>query len=609
MVVFKMNNRIPDEVVEKVRKANDIVDVVENYVQLKKQGRNYFGLCPFHGEKTPSFSVTQDKQIYYCFGCKKGGNVISFLMELEGYSFYEALNFLAEKSGIDLSDAGIREPTSNVSEESQQLLSVYEWLTKLYQHILKYTEEGKQGYNYFQQRGITDESIQTFQLGYAPNIKNFTADFLTKKGFHQQLLVKAGLLGIQDDQTAYDRFSGRIIFPIRNHLGKIVAFGGRTITDEKPKYLNSSESDLFHKSRILYNFDLAKKHIRKANEVILLEGQMDVISAYQAEIGHVVATLGTALSESQAQLIRRYVDTAVICYDSDFAGLEASYRAALLLRTAGCHVKIANLPENMDPDQYIKTYGSEDFLNKIIKNSDTFINFYMRYIKRNYNLQIESDRITYIQEILKEIAKIESTVEREHYIRDLSNEFQLSMDSMLDEIHKIRQNAQFTEDKRAKNRYTNKASSKQLTNQLYPAFQNAERQLLAYMLQNKGIAERVQKDLAGNFNIEVHKIIATHLYAFYEEATAPDVSGYLDKLDDEQLKQLVIEISMISIREDIDEQEIRDLIKMIKNHAEENTSLHELYLQQKQAEQENDPIRAAQIAMQIIAIKKQFNNR
>src|SRR5690625_3757602 len=375
-MVVRTVKRIPDEVIDNVRNHNDIVDVVSEYVQLKKQGNNYFGLCPYHDENTPSFSVAEDKQIFHCFGCKKGGNVFTFLMEIEGFTFYESVKTLASESGIQLPNINTHE--SSISKENQDILTAYDWLMKLYHHLLRYTQEGKDGLEYLKKRGITEKSIEKFQLGFSSHQTDFTVNFLKKKGFHEQLLVKAGILNIQNNDRVTDPFTGRVIFPIRNHLGNTIAFGARATGDIKPKYLNSSENELFNKSRLLFNFDFAKRHIRKENEVILFEGQMDVISAYQADVRNVVATLGTSLTESQAKLLKRYVDTVIICYDADHAGVEASYRAAILLRQVGCQVKIARLEESMDPDNFIKQHGAPLFKKNVIDTSDTFITFYMR---------------------------------------------------------------------------------------------------------------------------------------------------------------------------------------------------------------------------------------
>jgi DNA primase len=600
-----MSNQIPEEVIEEVRKANDVVDVIGEYVQLKKQGRSYVGLCPFHSEKTPSFSVTQEKQIFHCFGCGKGGNVVTFLMEMENFSFYEALKYLADRSSIQLPKQEYREKSS-LSEENQSILSAYEWLTKLYHHLLKFTKDGKAGYNYFRQRGINEETVDAFQLGFAPNVKDFTAEFLKKKGFHLQLLVKSGLLSLQDNQTATDRFKGRVIFPIRNHLGKTVGFGGRAIMEQEPKYLNSAESDLFQKGKLLYNFDLAKRHIRKQSEVILFEGYMDVISAYQSGFKNVIATMGTALTENQAKLLRRYVDTVILCYDSDNAGLEGTYKAAELLRTTGCQVKVANMDNGMDPDDFIKKNGAEAFDNQVIKASDTYMGFYMRYLKKDYNLNLEGDRIQYIEKVLKQLAMIDSGIEREYYLKELSNEFSISLDTLQDELNNNRQQAGNHKDKSEKNRYTNRGSNFSNQRKLLPAFHNAEKQLISYMLQDVNITDRVQEEIGAAFNVDEHKIIATHLYAFYEAGYPADVSLFIEKLSDPGVKQLVAEIAMTPVHADISDQVIQDYLRIIRTEMNDLGSIKTLKEAQKLAEQQNDPIKAAQIAMEIIELQKQW---
>jgi len=391
-------------------------------------------------------------------------------------------------------------------------------------------------------------------------------------------------------------------------LGKVIAFGARAINDQKPKYLNSSENDLFKKSRILFNFDLAKRHMRKKHEAILFEGQLDVISAYQIGLKNVVATLGTALTDSQAKLLKRYVDTVIICYDDDHAGLEASYKAATLLKDVGCQVKVARLIEGLDPDGYIKKYGSTSFEENIIHTSDTYITFYMRYLKKDYNLSLEGDRINYIQNVLKQIAMIESSVEREYYLIDLSEEYNLSIDTLKEEVNIFRRNRGFGKDKREENRYTNVKSISYDERKLLPAYHNAERQLLAYMLQDKAITDRVQKEIQASFQIEAHKVIATHLYAYYEDNQTPNVSMFIERLTDETLKQLVIEIAMLPILDNISDEEISDYIRVIQSQTSDMQLINKYREEQKLAEKQQDHIRAAQIAMQIIEIKKQLKN-
>lgn len=601
-----MANQIPEPIIEEVKKSNDIVDVIGEYIQLKKQGKNYFGLCPFHGENTPSFSVTQEKQIFRCFGCGKGGNVFSFLMEMENFTFYEALKHLADRSGVELPETSIKKESS-LSEETEQMLSAYGWLTKLYHHLIKYQKDGKDGLEYLKSRGITKEMLEEFQVGYAPNKRDFTAKFLMQKGYSKPMLLKSGILAGNDNNEVIDRFRGRIIFPIRNALGRTVGFGGRSLTDDSgPKYLNSSEGELFQKSKLLYNFDLAKRHIRKENEAILMEGYMDVISAYQAGIKNVVATMGTALTETQAKLLNRYVDTVIICYDGDSAGIEARYKASLLLRSIGCDVRIANLDAKEDPDSYIQQHGGDAFRERVIRTSDSYMSFFMRYQRRHFNLQVESERIEYIERVLKELSMIESALEREYYIQELHKEFDLSVETLMNQLTQYDKRVPAAKDNQGNKSYTNQYVSVN-KRKLYPAYVNAEKRILSYMLQDAYIAEKVQYDLGAGFNVNDHKIVATHLYAFYEEGNAPDISLFMERLSDEHLKNQVIELALSSDVENSTEEEIDDYLRMIHREANQSQTKKSLKEQQKKAERENDPLEAARLAMELIQLQKQKN--
>jgi len=602
-----MSNQVPEEVIEEIKNSNDIVDVVGEYVQLKKQGKSYVGLCPFHGEKTPSFSVTKEKQIFHCFGCGKGGNVITFLMEMESFTFYETLKYLADKSGVSLPDQITLQDNHSFSTENQSVLSAYEWLTKLYHHLLRYTKDGKEGLDYLKERGIREETIDLFQLGYAPNEAEFTATFLQKKGFEKSILVQKGILTQRDDNSVTDRFKGRVVFPIRNHIGKTVGFGGRNIHGQTPKYLNSSESDLFQKGRLLYNFDMAKKHIRKANEVVLFEGYMDVIAAYQGGVQNVIATLGTAITEFQAKLLKRYVDKVIICYDGDDAGVEAAFKAASVLKSAGCEVKIARLESDMDPDSFIKSRGGEAFQNEVIQTSETYMTFYMRYFRKKFNLSIEADRINYIKSILKELALIDSSVEREYYLKELSTEFQISMETLNNEVYALRENlSRSQKDKQTRNSYSQKVIYRYHDKNLLPAYHNAERQLIAHMLFSANIASKVEQEIGADFNIEDHKLIVTYLYAYYEEGNQADVSLFIQRLNEDRLKELVSEIAMLPVSDEISDKEIDDYIWMIRAYTNDSVNIRSLKEQQNLALQQNNPIKAAQFAMQIIEMRKKL---
>lgn len=595
-----MFTKIPEEFIENVRKSNDIVEVVEEYVQLKKQGKNYFGLCPFHNENSPSFSVTKEKQIFHCFGCGKGGNVITFLMEIETFTYVEAIKFLADRVGISLPETNTKQ--TSLSEEDQQLLSAYDWLSKFYHHLLRYAEDGKKGLDYFKHRGLNESTIEQFQLGYAPINSDFTVEFLENKGFHHQLLIKSGLLTPRDDHLI-DPFRGRVIFPIKNHLGRTVGFGARTLQEQGPKYLNSPEHALFHKGSLLYNFHLAKNHIRKQNEVILFEGYMDVIAAYQSGIKNVVATLGTALTEHQAKLLKRYVDTIIICYDADDAGLHASYQAANLFRRIGCEVKIAEVKNEMDPAEYINTHGGAQFTKQVIEPSHTYFKFFMKYKRNDYNLSVDSERIAYIEEIVKQLATIESPIEQEYYVHDIAKEFNLSSEIIQYDIaqHKKRNNTFYRDNSKSNSNTNTKPYNYNKVN-MQPAYINAETKLLALMLKDSSILEKVQQKIGVGFNLDEHKVILTHLYALYEEKNEVNVSELIDKLDD-HLKQILTEIVFTPVNETISEQVVNDYINQIQMEATDITYLRSLKEKQMQ---EKDPFLAAKIGLEIIEIQKQL---
>src|SRR5699024_6565040 len=384
------------------------------------------------------------------------------------------------------------------------------------------------------------------------------------------------------DNTSFrDVFRGRIIFPIKNHLGRPVAFGGRAFQEEEPKYLNSPEHELFHKGSLLYHFHAAKNHIRKQNQAIIFEGYMDVIAAHQAGIKNGVATLGTSLTTQQAKLLKRYVDTVVICYDGDEAGIQASFEAANILHQQGCTVKIAQVKDKMDPDDYIQMFGGKQFVEQVIDLSDSYFSFYMQYKKRQYNLQTDDERVRYIEDIVKQLAiTIKSPIELEYYVNEIADEFNLSTDIIYHDMEKHQQKQNSSHQQRAKSQagmpYKNVSNQK-----MYAAFEKAERTLLAYMLKYPSILEKVQTELGIHFNVEAHKIILTYLYALYEEAEEIDISKLMDKLADEHLRTIVAELSMIEMKEDITDDELQDYIQVIHQENTEVASIETLKRKQK----------------------------
>lgn len=595
--------KLPEDVVSHIRASNDIVEVIGEYVSLTKRGRNHFGLCPFHEEKTPSFSVNQEKQMFHCFGCGKGGNVITFVMEIEQISYIEAVEFLAKRIHYPLEQIETKQPS--YSKETLQLFSAYDWLVKYYHHLLRFSEQGEAALTYLKNRGINEETIERFQLGYAPLNSKLTVTFLQQKDFSLPFLVKNRILNMTENDTYLDPFRGRVIFPIQNRFGKTVAFGGRAIHDEEPKYLNSPEHTLFQKGNILYNFHNAKRHIQTKNEAIVFEGYLDVLAADQANIKNVVATLGTTLTEEHAKVLKRSADKVILCFDGDESGLNASYEAAQLLQNFGLQVKIAHLENDLDPDEYIKRYGGEAFREAVLDRSDTFFKFFMRYALRKYDLNIDSDRIEYIEELTRELAKIDAPIEREMYAAEIAERFNLSEQTILHDVYKLREKIhQEKKDKLARKSNTN-ISTNFPKHKREPAYVKAEKALLAHMMEYPFIIEKVQEEIGMQFNVTEHQVIVAHLYALYEEKNRIDISELVDKVDEDKIRSIITEISLIDTNESLNEEEINDYIRLIKLEA---THKAQLRLLKQKLKLEKNPLLAAEIGMQIIELQKKMKS-
>jgi DNA primase len=603
-----MAERIAEEKINQIRQSVDIVEVISEYVQLKKQGRNYFGLCPFHGENSPSFSVSPDKQIFHCFGCGAGGNVFSFLMDLEGFSFLETAVKLAERSNIELSIDPLNLGKENrVSDDVQQILDAHDLLRKFYHHLLVNTKEGQHALEYLFERGFTLESIKKFQIGYALNSWDFVSKFLQKRSFTSEILEKSGLIiKRESDNSIFDRFRDRIMFPIFDRHGKTVAFSGRSLGQDEPKYLNSPETAIFNKSKILYNFHLAKSSIRKMSHAILFEGFADVIAADRSQIDNGVATMGTSLTEDHVGQLRQIVQSVTICYDSDHAGIEAAYRAGNMLTGAGLLVKVALLPDGLDPDDYVKRNGTEKFRHEVIGSTVTWMSFKFLYFRRGKNLQDEGDRLLYIEDILKEIRKLNNAVERDHYLRQLASEFSLSLDALNQQVGPL-SNSNNQKKKNQHDQPNQKRPPLMVTKSaksMYPAYQTAERRLIAHMIRNSDVAYKVQDLLKGRtLNVDEHQAIMTYLIGYYEEGNPPNPSDFLNYLKDETLKRIVVEIEMMSINLEITPQELNDYLKQVLNFHK-MLKIKEMNAEKNEAERQKDFLKAASIGMEIIQLEK-----
>ena len=603
-----MSRLISEETIQLILSKIDLVEVIGDYVQLRKSGKNFLGLCPFHTEKTPSFSVSPDKQLYYCFGCGAGGNAFTFLMELEGYTFTQAVTYCSEKAGVQL-DPGVQ----TVRQEHKQD-AAKEWMHKahhlaaqLFQHMLLERKEGRRALQYLKQRGIGMDAIHHFQMGYAPDSRDFLTRFLEKRNFPLDLMEKGGLLGVSEDGSRYyDRFRNRVVFPIRDRQGKVVAFQGRVLGEGQPKYLNSPETPIFQKSRQLFNFHQARKEIRRKQTAILFEGCMDVLSAYQAGITHATATLGTSLSEEQARMIARNTTQVIICYDGDQAGVDATRRAAELFMAQNCMVKVVTLPQGLDPDEYIRTNGAERFRRDMLDQAKTFTAFQLDVLRRERNLQDEGERMAYIRDCLHVISRLSHAVERDHYLRQLSAEFSLSLDALKQEqfqIYKAEKKRQ-SGDKAGRKWNNRRNKGKHLVgDKLFPAYHNAERQLLAHMLKDRDLSKIVEAQVGSSFNVAEHSVLASYIYSFYADEREADIRSFIATLDDPDLIQLATEISSMTISPTISDQELRDLVHQILQYPQQQ-KIEEKNEEKKKAEREGDVVKAAKIAMEVVQLKE-----
>lgn len=416
----------PDEIVEEVRMKNDIVDVISGYVKITKKGSSHFGLCPFHNEKSPSFSVSQSKQMYYCFGCGAGGNVFTFVMEYENYSFQEAIKMLADRAGVSLPEVEYGEEARQRDGKRNRLLEINKEAAKYFFYQLR-TEKGQAGYQYLRKRELSDETIKKFGLGFANVTSNDLVQYLKSKGYEDNLVQEAGLASYDEKFGMHDKFWNRVMFPIQDSNHRVIGFGGRVMGDGKPKYLNSPETMVFDKSRNLYGLNFARTS--RAGYMILCEGYMDVIAMHQAGFTQAVASLGTAFTSGQASLLKRYAQEVILAYDSDGAGLNAAIRAIGILKEAGLTGKVLNLEPYKDPDEFMKNLGQEAFEERIKQAENSFF-FELRMLQRDYDLNDPESKTRFYREIAKKLCGFSEEVERENYIEAVAEKYHIGFDNL-----------------------------------------------------------------------------------------------------------------------------------------------------------------------------------
>ncbi len=416
----------PDEIVEEVRARNNIVDVISEHVRLQKKGSTYFGLCPFHNEKTPSFSVSPNKQMYYCFGCGAGGSVITFLMQYENATFGEAVKSLADRAGIKLPEVEMTAEMKKAAGEKAILLEINKEAAKYFYYALR-SEHGRNGYEYFKNRKLSDETMKAWGLGYSNMYADDLVKYLREKGYSDEMIIKAGLASHDEKRGTHDKFWNRVMFPIQDMNGKVIGFGGRVMGDGEPKYLNSPETPIFDKSRNLYGLNFARRS--KKGHMILCEGYMDVIAMHQAGFNEAVASLGTAFTIGQATILKRFTENVVLSYDSDGAGTKAAVRALGILREAGLNGKVLDLKPHKDPDEFIKNEGAEAFEERV-KNARNGFYFEVDVESRAHDLNDPGGKTDFHREIAKKLCVFSDEVERNNYLEGICREYSISPEAM-----------------------------------------------------------------------------------------------------------------------------------------------------------------------------------
>lgn len=415
----------PEEIIEEVRMKNDIVDVIGGYVKLQKKGSSYFGLCPFHNEKSPSFSVSPSKQMYYCFGCGEGGNVITFIMKYENYNFAEALEYLAEKAGVTLPKYEYSKEAKERADMRSNILEANKDAAKYYYHMLK-TEHGANAYHYLRGRELSDETITRFGLGYSDKVRSDLYQYMKNKGYKDEVLKETGLF-TYDERGVYDKFFNRVMFPIMDVNNRVIAFGGRVMGDAKPKYLNSPETKVFDKSRNLYGLNVARTS--RKNYLLICEGYMDVIALHQAGFNNAVAALGTSFTSGHASLIKRYAKEVVLTFDSDEAGTKAALRAIPILKEAGISIKVLSMKPYKDPDEFIKAMGAPAYQERI-DNATNFFIFQVGEEMKNYDLRDPQGKTDFHNRVADMLLEFQDDIERINYIESISAIYNIPSDAL-----------------------------------------------------------------------------------------------------------------------------------------------------------------------------------
>ena len=589
--------RYSDEIIDEIRQNNDIVDVISQYVHLKRSGRNFFGLCPFHNEKSPSFSVSPDKQIFHCFGCGVGGNVYTFLMKIEGINFIEAIQMLAERANINLPT--LENNADTAKEELKAKVYKVNAFTADFYHKNLYLPTAKIAQEYVKKRKLSNETLKSFQIGFSGKFDELYQE-LKKQGFQEREILESGLVNKNEKGQYIDRYRNRLMFPICDVRGKVIAFGGRVLDDSKPKYINSPENVVYSKGRNLFGLNVAKKG--DLSKILIVEGYMDVISLHQRGITNVVAPLGTALTQQQGWLLRKNAQQIILSFDSDEAGLTAKMRALEILQNMGCDIRILQMEGAKDPDEFIIKYGNARFLN-LVDKALSVIEFKVRLLKRNLNLENVNDKIKFLNEIAKLISKIDNTIEREVYIEKIAKEYEISKEAIYAEVNKLTYSDKKDEKvlEKTKPVLLHKKNEEQ---QVSETIKKRENTILSILLTgNENLYQIIKQNIsAEDFKYELNKEIAKKLYEELEKGNS-NINSIIDKMDEEEQSHIT-EIMAVDYEIEDMEKAIDDLMQSYQRDKLNERKLEILRLLEGEIQPDNKKELEKELSEVIIQLVK-----
>lgn len=497
-----------DELIEEVRSRNDIVDVISGYVRLQKKGSTYFGLCPFHNEKTGSFSVSPAKQMYYCFGCGAGGNVFTFLMEYENFTFPEAMQALADRAGVDLPKQELSGEAKRESDKRSRLLEINKEAGKYYYTLLR-SERGAQALSYFRKRELSDATMQKFGLGYSDKYSDDLYRYLRSKGYEDEILKDSGLVGFDEKRGGHDKFWNRAMFPIMDIHNKVIGFGGRVMGDGEPKYLNSPETKIFDKSRNLYALNFARQS--KRPYMLLCEGYMDVIALHQAGFDNAVASLGTSFTSGHASLLKRYTKEVYLTFDSDGAGIKAALRAIPILKEVGLSAKVINMKPYKDPDEFIKALGAEAYQERIDQAENSFM-FEIRILQQDYDMKDPEGKTAFQHETAKKLAQFPEEMERNNYIEAVAEHYRMGYENLRKLVNQYGAQGGLVREPVKLKSATREVKKKE------DGMKQSQKLLLTWLIEDTGLFDIVKQYITPeDFTEEIYKKAAEILYAQFAE--------------------------------------------------------------------------------------------